>query len=154
VTTTAVAIRSTRPAAEPELVESHDTDRHPLEPGIRQLLNAIIDPCSVAAGTPAGLEDMGLVRALMISETSEGVHVDVTLAVTHPFCMMSAVFVNETRTQLSELPTVTSVEVGLDGAFLWTEEHYSPDYAARRRESLLARGITPLSDLLEETSHD
>jgi metal-sulfur cluster biosynthetic enzyme len=124
-----------------------------MEARISELLNAIIDPCSVAAGTPAGLGDMGLIRALTITDTEAGAHVAVTLAVTHPFCMMSAVFVNEARTQLLEQPDITSVDVGLDGAFLWTEDDYSPAYAERRRNSLLERGITPLADLLQEAHH-
>jgi metal-sulfur cluster biosynthetic enzyme len=126
---------------------------HSMEARVHEILNAIIDPCSVAAGTPAGLEDMGLVRALTVTDTPTGAHVEVTLAVTHPFCMMSAVFVNEARTQLLEQPSISTVNVGLDGAFLWTEDDYSPAYAARRRESLLERGITPLTDLLQEAPH-
>jgi metal-sulfur cluster biosynthetic enzyme len=112
---------------------------------VRSVLNSIIDPCSAAAGTPAGLSEMGLVRAVNISEGDDGANIQVTLAVTHPFCMMAAVFVNESRIRLSELPGVNSVEVSLDGRYLWSEDDFEPAYAARRRQSLQDRGLINVS---------
>ena len=39
---------------------------------VRALLNAIVDPCSLAAGAPAGIDEMGLVRDVEV----EGLHRD------------------------------------------------------------------------------
>jgi metal-sulfur cluster biosynthetic enzyme len=108
---------------------------------IRATLNAIIDPCSVAAGCPAGLIDMGLVRSLELDGEPSCAHVSVTLAVTHPFCMMSAVFVNEARIRVGELVGVATCEVDLDASVVWTDDDMTPEYAARRRQSLIDRGI-------------
>jgi metal-sulfur cluster biosynthetic enzyme len=123
-----------------------------VEAAIRLTLNEIIDPCSAAAGCPAGLVDMGLVRQLNVSSTetsgSPEFNVSVTLAITHPFCMMSTVFVNEAQTRIAELfanesgfGTLAACTVELDAGYVWTDDDFSPEYAARRRISLLERGI-------------
>jgi len=39
---------------------------------IRAALNEIVDPCSVVAGAPAGLDEMGLVRRLCVQGVSGG----------------------------------------------------------------------------------
>jgi metal-sulfur cluster biosynthetic enzyme len=108
---------------------------------VRATLNAIIDPCSVAAGCPAGLVDMGLVRSVELNGESPNVRVEITLAVTHPFCMMSAVFVNEARIRVGEISGVSACEVELDATVVWTDDDMTPEYAARRQQSLIDRGI-------------
>src|SRR5207237_1059138 len=61
-----------------------------------ELLNGIVDPCSVATAMPAGLVDMGLIRAVEIGPgTTGGLRCSVQLCVTHAFCMMTGVFVHE-----------------------------------------------------------
>jgi metal-sulfur cluster biosynthetic enzyme len=121
---------------------------------VMAVLNGIVDPCSITSGCPAGLVDMGLVRNLDIGSdigsdfnsdgVAAGTNVRVTLTVTHPFCMMSAVFVNEARIRLGDLPGVAHVDVELDTSVIWTDDDLDPDYAERRRRSLQQRGITLL----------
>jgi metal-sulfur cluster biosynthetic enzyme len=118
---------------------------------VETVLNSIIDPCSVASGCPAGLVDMGLVRNVTIKRHASGTDLGVTLAVTHPFCMMSAVFVNEARIQLGELGGVNDVAIELDTSIMWTDADFSPEYAARRNASLRERGLIPLSDQFDLT---
>jgi metal-sulfur cluster biosynthetic enzyme len=110
---------------------------------VRSSLNDIIDPCSAASGCAAGLVDMGLVRSVTASPATDasGQHVSVTLAITHPFCMMSAVFINEARTRIMELDAVTECDVQLDAGYLWTDNDLTPEYANRRRLSLIERGV-------------
>ena len=49
-------------------------------------LNDVVDPCSVVAGAPAGLADMGLVRLVQIERGSSGsIRLVVKVGVTHPF---------------------------------------------------------------------
>jgi metal-sulfur cluster biosynthetic enzyme len=129
---------------------------------VETTLNQIIDPCSAAAGCPAGLVEMGLVRQVSIDPNDDGLRIEVTLAVTHPFCMMSAVFVNEARLQLAELAGVSAVHINLDTSIIWTDADFTPAYAERRNASLRERGLIPVSDLYrldeaatpEEHSHD
>ncbi|MCG8442306.1 MAG: iron-sulfur cluster assembly protein, partial [Caulobacterales bacterium] len=62
------------------------------EAAVRACLNTIIDPCSEAAGAPAGLADMGLIDSIEIEEAEEGARVRIALCVTHPTCLMAGAF--------------------------------------------------------------
>ncbi len=59
---------------------------------IMQTLEAIVDPCSIASGAPAGLVSMGLVGDVTIRMTEREAEVDVVLFLTEPGCMMGAFF--------------------------------------------------------------
>jgi metal-sulfur cluster biosynthetic enzyme len=94
---------------------------------------------------------MGLVREVAVEKGDGGTRIAVSLAVTHPMCMMSAVFVNEARIRLGELDGVGDVHIHLDTSIIWTDDDFSPDYAARRNASLHERGLIPISQ--QEHSH-
>ncbi len=95
-------------------------------------LNKIIDPCSVATALPAGMVDMGLVRSVRFLELSGGrLHANVKLCITHPFCMMAAVFTNEVQKRLRTFAAIETCEVSLDEAVIWTEDLLSPEYRSR-----------------------
>jgi metal-sulfur cluster biosynthetic enzyme len=76
---------------------------------VRDLLNTIVDPCSVAAGAPAGLADMGLVRTVEVDDHT----VSVRIGLTEPGCMMGASFVVRARELLAAQPGVEAVTVEL-----------------------------------------
>jgi metal-sulfur cluster biosynthetic enzyme len=115
------------------------------EATIRQILNEIVDPCSRAAGAPAGLVDMGMIPTITLSDSSnDQIEVGVKLIVTHPFCMMSSIFINEIDQKLSALPGISKVKVEFDASDFWTPDLMSEDYRqrleanrARRRENTL-----------------
>jgi metal-sulfur cluster biosynthetic enzyme len=95
-------------------------------------LNQIIDPCSRATAVPAGLVDMGLVRALDIQRSEDGAaRVSVALCVTHPFCMMPAIFLHEVEKRLKTFPEIASSDVSLDVTTLWTEDLMSEEYRSK-----------------------
>jgi metal-sulfur cluster biosynthetic enzyme len=98
---------------------------------VRAVLNGIVDPCSAAAGAPAGLDDMGLVREVQVETGSEGTVVRVMLALTEPTCLMGIPFMATARERLEALPGVIRAEVSLASAFEWTPAELSPSYAAR-----------------------
>lgn len=98
---------------------------------IMDVLNQIVDPCSVAAGLPAGLVDMGLVETVSVKPGPAGARVSVSLLTTHPFCMMGAVFISEATERLRALGGVGDVEVMLEGRSTWTPDRMSPGYAER-----------------------
>jgi metal-sulfur cluster biosynthetic enzyme len=112
------------------------------------ILNTIVDPCSRAAGAPAGIADMGLVRQLEVQQSPEGASIRVVIGVTEPGCLMGAAFVNDARKLLQELPGVAEVQVSMDHAFDWTPEDMSPTYQAQlgqlRQRRRAAMGIIPL----------
>jgi metal-sulfur cluster biosynthetic enzyme len=98
------------------------------EQEIREALNAIVDPCSRVAGCAAGLNEMGLIRAVEI--VPSGV-VRVVIGVTEYGCLMGASFASEAYKILERLPGVTQASVELDGKFDWDLDDMSPDYRAR-----------------------
>jgi metal-sulfur cluster biosynthetic enzyme len=112
---------------------------------IREALNEIVDPCSRAAGAPAGLVDMGMIPTVTLADIGEGqAEVGVKLIVTHPFCMMSSIFINEIDQKLSAMPGISKVNVEFDASDFWTPDLMSDDYRqrlevnrARRRENTL-----------------
>jgi metal-sulfur cluster biosynthetic enzyme len=115
------------------------------ETAIRDTLNEIVDPCSRAAGAPAGLVDMGMIPTITVGEMGDGqAEVGVKLIVTHPFCMMSSIFINEIGQKLSAIPGIGKVNVEFDARDFWTPDLMSDSYRtrledmrARRRENNL-----------------
>jgi metal-sulfur cluster biosynthetic enzyme len=115
------------------------------EAAIRDALNEIVDPCSRAAGAPAGLVEMGMIPTITISEMPDGqAEIGVKLIVTHPFCMMSSIFINEIDQKLSAMAGVSKVSVEFDARDFWTPDLMTDEYRkrlddirARRRENTL-----------------
>jgi len=97
-------------------------------------LEAIVDPCSVAAGARAGLVSMGLVGDITIERRPEGAQLDVTLFVTEPTCIMGAIFEAAAQRDLAALPGVAGVTVRTDRTRLWTREAMSEDYRNRLKQ--------------------
>ena len=107
---------------------------------VRAALNEIVDPCSAAAGAPAGLVDMGLVRRIEVRAGRTGARIDVVLGLTEPTCLMGFPFLRSARERLSALPEVEQVEVSLDPAFEWTPAALDPAYAERLERRRALRG--------------
>jgi metal-sulfur cluster biosynthetic enzyme len=117
------------------------------ENAVRSILDTIVDPCSRAAGAPAGISEMGMVPDIRFS-AGEGnkTDINVRLIVTHPFCMMSNIFVKEIIERLEAEPSVGKASVDFDPGSIWTPDMMHPDYAerleaarARRRAEFAAR---------------
>jgi metal-sulfur cluster biosynthetic enzyme len=96
---------------------------------IRRRLNTIVDPCSIAAGAPAGLVDMGLVREVTIREGSDGTTVRVRIGLTEPGCMIGASFLVRARECLEPLAGIDHLDVQLQHDCDWTPNDMDPDYA-------------------------
>jgi metal-sulfur cluster biosynthetic enzyme len=110
----------------------------PSEAQVRAALDAVVDPCSAAAGAPAGLNEMGLVREVEVRPASTGAHVHVVIRLTAPTCLMGIPFLTSARQRLSELPGVAEVEVSLASGIDWTPAELPQRYA-ERLERLRAR---------------
>lgn len=98
---------------------------------IRAALNEIVDPCSVAAGAPAGLDDMGLVREVEVFADDNGTHLSVTIGLTQPICVMGFSFIRSAEDRLRQFPGVVDVEVSLTSGMDWSEARLAPAYATR-----------------------
>jgi metal-sulfur cluster biosynthetic enzyme len=112
-----------------------------VERDVRAALNEIIDPCSSAAGCPAGLDEMGLVRAVEIAPTETGAAVRVVIGVTEYGCLMGAPFAAEAYKRLETLPGVARVAVELDQAFDWDRDDMSAAYRERLSRHRQRRGL-------------
>lgn len=98
---------------------------------VRAVLNSIIDPCSRAAGVPAGIVEMGLIRSLEVRQEPAGASITVTIRVTEPGCLMAYPFANEARKRLETLPGVASIDVKIDHVCDWEPAAMSPAYRTR-----------------------
>lgn len=96
-------------------------------------LDEIKDPCSLAAGTPCGLIEMGIVDDVLI--TVDGA-VTVKLRLTSPFCHMIGFFEKEARKRIGALPPVTSVTLQADNGLDWSPSRMSEVARARRGQHL------------------
>jgi len=105
---------------------------------IRRQLDTIGDPCSVAHGTPMGLDEMGLVEDVRLDHDG---NVVIDLRLTSPTCMMVGYFNVEAKRRLQEIPGVRTVEVRADHGLDWTPDMMSDAAKERRRAALRARGI-------------
>jgi metal-sulfur cluster biosynthetic enzyme len=102
---------------------------------VRACLDEVVDPCSVAAGSPMGLDGMGLIQGIEIEDGS--VQVDVRL--TSPCCMMHGYFIDEIEERVGRLPAVVSVDVRFDAGLEWDPSMIRVDHRRRREERLRQR---------------
>ena len=125
-----------------------------LEQRIRELANAIVDPCSAAQAFPIGLVDMGLLLAVELAPAGSGmaggaaravtagqVDARLRLRTTAPGCFYVVFFERELRARIEALPEVASLTLEWDGAWDWTPAEIAPaarDALAERRRRLLA----------------
>ncbi|MGW1711871.1 metal-sulfur cluster assembly factor [Streptomyces sp. NPDC002156] len=105
------------------------------EDRVREVLNTIVDPCSITAGVPAGMDDMGLISDIRISDDGTGGRrIGVKFGLTDATCMLLGAFSNEAHERLGALPGVTGVEVTLDTEMEWTPDMLAPHYRQRLAE--------------------
>jgi metal-sulfur cluster biosynthetic enzyme len=113
----------------------------PTEEEIRAALDEIVDPCSAAAGAPAGLDEMGLVREVEIRDRPEGALVRVEIGLTQPLCLMGIPFLTSARRRLRAMPGVAGVEVSLASGIDWTPARLAPSYRERLARVRRERGL-------------
>lgn len=105
------------------------------EDRVREVLNGIVDPCSITAGVPVGMDDMGLISDIQVRDDGAGGRrISVTFGLTDPTCMLLGSFANEARERLAGLPGVTGVDVALDHDMEWTPDMLAPHYQERLAE--------------------
>ncbi len=111
------------------------------EAQVREVLDQIKDPCSVAACVPLGLTEMGLIKTVLIDPDGS---VDIELRLTSPFCEMIGFMQSEAKAKVGALPGVTGVSVRHDSGFDWDHDLIAPAAQARRRARLdMLRALPP-----------
>jgi metal-sulfur cluster biosynthetic enzyme len=115
------------------------------EGDVRRALDKVLDPCSVGAGDPMGLDAMGLVRAIAI-DADGNVTVDVRL--TSGSCLMHGVFIDGAEEHVGSLPGVRSVALRFDAGVEWDPDMIREDIRVARMERLkqMARTGRPRGD--------
>ena len=106
-----------------------------LEEQVRRAMQGIHDPCSVAAGTPIDLADMGLISSLVIDESGQ---VSIGVRLTSPTCVMMGFFTDEITRAVEQLDGVVSVTVSFDNGMNWDPQLMSPRVIADRNRRLSA----------------
>ena len=86
---------------------------------IRAALAGVDDPCSIAAGRPRSVLDMGLVLGWSLS--GDGT-LRVRFCVTSPSCSLAPLFVEAARARLREIAGVRAVVTEVDADTVWTPE--------------------------------
>lgn len=99
---------------------------------VTNALEEVIDPCSVTAGAPLSVVDMGLIDALSVG--ADGV-VRLAMRATSAMCTMIAGMMKVAEERLALVEGVTRVDVKLCSGAIWTEM----DMTERGRQVLLAR---------------
>jgi metal-sulfur cluster biosynthetic enzyme len=105
---------------------------------VRERLNTIGDPCSVAHGISLGIDDMGLVESVDIDDAGR---VDIRIRLTSPCCGMIGYFMDEATTRIGALEGVKQVDVRVDQGLDWSPDMMSDSAKERRNAQLRSRGI-------------
>ena len=85
---------------------------------IEAALATVYDPCSIAAGRPQSLVDMGLLTDWSLAD---GV-LHLTFAVTFAGCTMAPHFMAAAEAELAKLPGVRAVATRVDTGFVWSPD--------------------------------
>jgi metal-sulfur cluster biosynthetic enzyme len=90
------------------------------ETDVRRIINDIKDPCTAARGVPIGLDDLGLVRQVEVTDRGDtGPSVALVLGVTSPSCLFFLDFERLIRTSLGEAGAA-QIDVQWDSTFGWS----------------------------------
>jgi metal-sulfur cluster biosynthetic enzyme len=106
---------------------------------IKNILNTIGDPCSVASGTPMGIEEMGLIKDLHLDSNG---HLRIAMRLTAPLCHNVGYFNVEIKNRLLALDEVQSLDITMDHGLEWTPENISKQARERRMATLRRYGLT------------
>lgn len=111
---------------------------------VRAALDAVCDPCSLAAGAPLSVVDMGLVVSVDVTDDGD---VDLTLCVTGPGCTYVGLLADASTAAVRGLPGVREVRVHLDPTLVWDPSRLTAAgaaaVAARRSRTVELLGLRP-----------
>ena len=99
---------------------------------ILSALRDVVDPCSIATGSPVNLPEMGLVKDVRVVDATA----TVLLRVTSPMCMQVGNIVDAVEARLLRLAGITTVVCSVDPDADWTPALMAP--SVRRRGGRIA----------------
>jgi metal-sulfur cluster biosynthetic enzyme len=115
-----------------------------LRQSVTEALGSVFDPCSLSAGAPLSVVDMGLITELTVDD--EGV-VTIAIRPTSAMCTLIAGIMTGVEETVARMPGVSSVRVSLNGDTMWTEADLSENgrrvLEARRQRSRAEVPVRP-----------
>ena len=93
-----------------------------LDDDVTAALSGVFDPCSIAAGRPTSLIDMGLVTGW----TFDAGNLNITFCVTFAGCTMAPHFVEAARDELAKIAGVREVVTHIDTTHVWAPPPPAP----------------------------
>jgi len=115
-----------------------------LRQSVTEALGGVFDPCSLAAGAPLSVVDMGLITDVTVDDA--GV-VAIAMRPTSAMCTVIAGVMTEVEEIVARVPGVSSVRVSLHNDTMWTEADLSDNgrrlLAARRQRSRVEVPVRP-----------
>jgi metal-sulfur cluster biosynthetic enzyme len=119
---------------------------------VNEALQEVLDPCSVGRGVPAGLVDMGMVKAVELSSAPDGRSiVTVELRTTSPACTFQPYFERAVRERLGEVSEVGEVRITWNSDFDWSDDDMSPGLKQRLREK--RHRLLAMADAARQPGH-
>jgi metal-sulfur cluster biosynthetic enzyme len=116
-----------------------------LRQSVTEALGSVFDPCSLAAGAPLSVIDMGLITELTIDDEA-GV-VAIAMRPTSAMCTVIAGVMTDVEEIVARVPGVSSVRVSLHNDTMWTEANLSENgrrvLEARRQRSRTEVPVRP-----------
>jgi metal-sulfur cluster biosynthetic enzyme len=115
-----------------------------LQDRVVDALAGVVDPCSVTAGAPLSVIDMGMVTRLTVDAAGA---VNISMRPTSAMCTMIAGIMKGVEDKVGSVDGVTSVRVELNADTIWTEADLSEkgrrDLQARRERSRAEVKVKP-----------
>jgi len=106
-----------------------------LKAQVLEALEQVVDPCSITAGAPISVVDMGMINDVAVDAQGG---VDISMRATSAMCTMIAGIMAGVETQVGRVEGVSEVRVKLTSGSLWTEAEMT-DRGRRILEARRAR---------------
>jgi metal-sulfur cluster biosynthetic enzyme len=115
-----------------------------LESALVAALSRVLDPCSVAAGMPLDIVEMGMLAGWSIDSDR---NLQVAICVTTPMCLQAHSILEVASRELAASAAFNSIQLRVDTEVIWTEDRLSDTARAKRRKRIqtspLLRNIMP-----------
>lgn len=109
--------------------------RFPDQGAIRRAIETVFDPCSVNAGVPINVIDMGLVLGWTVDADGD---VEIRMRLTSPGCTLAPSFMHRIELAVNAVEHVRNAQVKVTGLGLWSEADVAPDKLRELRETRMA----------------
>jgi len=104
-----------------------------LESWVVAALSRVLDPCSVAAGMPLDIVEMGMLADWSVDSER---NLEVAICLTSPMCLLAHNILEAASRELAADARFKSIRLRVDTSVIWTEDRLSDIARQRRRERI------------------